>query len=259
MKNQVNILLVTIAVFLITGSKLSANNMMKDSIMTSEDRHVAGFTSISSGAPIDFNIIQGETESINIKVPDKEMLKFIKTESNKGILIISTIENGKFNFNNSGIFTGGTLGERPNKIIITIKVRRLNYVNLQGSAIMFVNNTLSTDNIALNIEGSASFKGTMKTGRLNVKLSGSASLTLSGRSNTANINMQGSSVLIAERLVNKSVHVDMQGSTIAKVFASDEIIGDIMGNGNLSYNKDVANHQVNFSGNAIVKPIANSN
>ncbi|MDN5286002.1 MAG: hypothetical protein JWR38_2276 [Mucilaginibacter sp.] len=258
MKKQGKIVfLIIILNTIVIANVMAANNMKDSTKLISQERTLKAFNSITSGAPVDFNISQGNTGSVTIKVPDAGMLNYIKTELRDGVLSVYVVKNNKFNWENSGSFTGGTSGGRPNKITIFITVKQLSSIHLSGSAIVYFIQDISASGLSLDISGSAGVKGAIKVHQLFGKLSGSADVAITGQVDNMDMNLEGSATINAAHLLTSNARVNMQGSSIAKVKVSTQLIAQAAGNSSLSYVGKATHQAFNTSGNATIKQMVN--
>jgi hypothetical protein len=164
----------------------------------SENRDVSGFSAIEFSTFGKLNIVQGDTESLNLSGPDN-LVPEITTTVNNGTLVIKTRDN----------ISVTTLGI-DRMLTFTIVVKDLTSLDLSGAGDVQVE-TLSSPSMNLSMSGAGRVQmNQLSTNNLQVDLSGS-DLKLQ----TASINISG------------------LGS--ATVWVTDQLSGEISGAGSVSY------------------------
>ncbi|HEY9468077.1 MAG TPA: DUF2807 domain-containing protein [Propionibacteriaceae bacterium] len=95
----------------------------------------------------------------------------------------------------------------------------------------------------------------LATPGLSTDISGSAAITASGTADDQDLKISGSGRFEAEQLRSKTVKVDMSGSGIVSVYASDVLDIHMSGSGTLTYTGDPkqVTQQISGSGKLIKK------
>jgi hypothetical protein len=191
--------------------------------IVSENRDVAGFSAIDFSTFGKINIMQGDTESLNLSGPDN-LVPEITTTVNNGTLVIKTRDNITVTSLNS-----------DRMLTFTIVVRDLTSLDLSGAGDVQVE-TLSTPSMDLSMSGAGKVQmNQITTNNLQVNLSGLGSLDISGNASQATIDLSGAGSVNASDLKLQTASVSISGLGSATVWVTDQLSGEISGAGSVSY------------------------
>ncbi len=192
-------------------------------VVISENRNVSGFSAINFSTVGKVNIIQGDTESLNISGSDNVVPQIITTVTN-GTLYIKT---------NPGITFGPFVGE--NTLTFTIVVKDLTSLNNSGLGDIQIE-TLSTPSMDINMSGAGKItQNQLTTNTLNLALSGLGGIDISGQASQATINLSGAGSVNAADLQIQNANVTISGLGGATLWVTGQLTGDISGTGSISY------------------------
>jgi hypothetical protein len=189
----------------------------------SENRDVSGYTAINFSTFGKVNIVQGDTESLNISGPDNLVPE-----------ITTTVSNGTLTIKNKENFSVTSLNAE-NILTFTIVVKDLTSLLISGAGDVQVE-TLSTPSMDMTMSGAGSVQmNQLTTQNLNVKLSGAGNLVISGSAPQATINISGAGGVNAPDLQIQTANVTISGLGSATVWVTGQLTGTISGAGSVSY------------------------
>jgi hypothetical protein len=184
--------------------------------ITSESRQVSGFSKVELSGSGELTIEQTGTESLTISA-EENLLPKLTSEVSDDTLVLRSTSNAKI------------IPTQPIKYSLTVKDLSGLAVSGSGSVTM---SKLATAALSTNISGTAS-----------------------GTADQQDLKISGSGRYQAEQLTSKTVKVDMSGSGVASVHASDALDLHMSGSGTLTYTGDPkqVTQQISGSGKVIKK------
>lgn len=211
-------------------SNLNGKPSNKISTHTSDivDRHLSGFNAINLAGPFDVMITQGSQDEVKVEAPN-DVMERIVTEVNEGVLKI---------YSKHDNWNWGNWWGNHKKIMIYVKLKNVNSINISGSGDIKFKEGITTDNLKLSISGSGDMDGQLEAKNLECSISGSGDMKLSGKAENSKVRVVGSGDFTAKHLltVNSSVHVS--GSGDAEINASEKIEASVNGSGDIHYTGD---------------------
>lgn len=189
----------------------------------SENRAVSGYHAIEFSTFGKINIVQGDTESLNISGPDNLVPEITTTVSN-GTLTIKTKDNITVtSFSTANILT------------FTIVVKDLTSLAISGAGDVQVE-TLSTPSMDLSLSGAGKVQMNQLTAdSLKVNISGAGGLELSGSATQVTIDISGAGSVNAPDLKIQTANITISGLGSATLWVTDQLTGTISGAGSVSY------------------------
>jgi tellurite resistance-related uncharacterized protein len=215
----VSLLLVSCGLLTNFGVKviIPSNNMI------SENRDVSGYSAIEFSTFGKLNIIQGDTESLNLSGPDN-LVPEITTTVNNGKLVIKTRDN-----------ISVTTLSSDRMLTFTIVVKDLTSLDISGAGDVQVE-TLSSPSMDLSMSGAGRVQmNQLTTNNLQVDLSGLGGLDISGNASQATIDISGAGSVNASDLKLQTASINISGLGSATVWVTDQLSGEISGAGSVSY------------------------
>ncbi len=212
---------------LLTSCSLISNTgitiITPSTVVISENRNVSGFTAINFSTVGKVNIIQGDTESLNISGSDNVVPQIITTVTN-GTLYIKT---------NSNVTFSPFTAENP--LTFTIVVKDLTSLNDSGLGDVQIE-TLSNSSMDINLSGAGKItQNQLTTNTLNITLSGLGGIEISGQAAQATINLSGAGSVNATDLQIQNANVTISGLGGATLWVTGQLTGNISGTGSVSY------------------------
>jgi hypothetical protein len=192
-------------------------------VIISQNRDVSGFTAIDFSTFGKVNIIQGDTESLNISGPDNLVSEIITTVAN-GTLTIKTSENI-------------TIPATTNQNVVTFTIVVKNLTSLDNSGVGNIQiEALNTPSIKIVLSGAGSIsQNQLTTDNLNLDLSGLGGVDITGQATQATIDLSGAGSVNGTDLQIQTASVTISGLGSATVWVTDSLTGDISGAGSVSY------------------------
>ena len=198
------LLLMTMVVLSAAGCDLAQPGIQGSGKVTTEQRAIAGFSSVKLKGTGRLMIDAGsQTESLSITADDN-LLPYLTSEVNGSELVLGTKD--------------GTNVVSSKDIVYKLSAKDLNVIDLGGS-------------------GSIDAKG-IHTDRLKVTLGGSGTISMAGVADQQEIMLAGSGDYTGNDLKSKSATITIAGSGNAEVNATDKLGVNIMGSGSVRYSGD---------------------
>ena len=177
----------------------------------SEVRDLAGFKGVDVGGIFQVEILAGNDFEVAIDA-DENLLQFIKTDVEGGVLRISTSERLK----------------SDNPIRVRISAPDIESLDASGAC-------------KVSLTG-------VKNSALNVDTSGASKITLSGETQAFTVDVSGASGVEAESLKAENATVDASGASKVSLFVSNRLISEASGASKIVYLGNPASVQKNSSG-----------
>ncbi len=187
---------------------------------TTQQRKVAGFTSLALELPAKVELVQGETEGVSIETDDN-LQALIETVVEGGQLKIRTARHGK--------------GINPKRLNITVHLRTLEKIAIGGSGDVHAAK-LATPRLTISVAGSGDARiDTLEGETVEASIAGSGDVSLGGRVNEVEARVAGSGDLRLAKLQAKTVKVRIAGSGDATVWATQALAVSVAGSGDVKY------------------------
>ncbi len=214
--------LIIITVFFVTithyVNTLSAMDKFTKLPPEGKNINVGPFSAIKADGVYDIVLSQGAKESVTIKGDYSPMMKIY----NKGnALILTDSLHVRF------------LSGTTTTVYITLV--SINSLSIEGVCKTTCSDTLNLKNIVFDFPGVGSSNLLLNTDTLKISNEGTGSLTLAGKANYASISEDGTGSLRAEKFKVKELHVKLEGTGDAVLYASNSIYIEASGTGDVSY------------------------
>jgi hypothetical protein len=190
-----------------------------------ETRPVSGFTGIALSAPINVELVQGDTESLVLE-GDEAALAEIETVVESGVLKIRT---------KSRFFSWGL-----SKVRARVGAKTVDTLRIEGSGDINALQ-LSSTGLKIAISGSGDVRiGTLAASNLEVSVAGSGDVVVGGKTDTVSTSIAGSGDVKAGKLEAREAKVTIAGSGDVALWAKDSLNVKIVGSGDVRYYGDPA-------------------
>lgn len=188
-----------------------------------EKRDVSGFTSISLSAPVDVDVVQGDTEGLVLE-GDPEYIARIET----------VVENGSLKIR----YTSRDRVWNMAKIRAHVQAKAVEGLSISGSGDLSAP-SLHSQALRVNIAGSGNVRiGTLAADQLKVSIAGSGDVWVAGKADRTDTSIAGSGDFKAAHLESREAHVSIAGSGDATLWAREAVKVSIMGAGGVRYYGD---------------------
>jgi hypothetical protein len=214
---------------------VTLNGIRGSGKVTSENRDVKDFQSVSLGGSGDLIITQGDSEALKIEA-EGNILPMIESDVRGGTLYLGFKPN-----------TGSISPTQPIKFYLSVK--NLNGIDLSGSGSVQAD-ALKANNITFTCSGSGSITvKTLTADALNYNLSGSGSTSLGGIVGVQSVEISGSGSYQAADLDSQQATAILTGSGDMTIWAKDSLNITISGSGSVNYyGKPILSQSITGSG-----------
>lgn len=180
--------------------------------MHQETREVDFFDKISVAGPFKIELVKGEQTTLNLK---GENLKNVKTEVEGNTLKISCDGN-------------------CTQVDIRVQIPEIYKMEIAGSGIIMSEDNFGGEkNLELIVAGSGIIKTGVAAESSAASIAGSGKINCTGNSVNTTVDIAGSGFFEGSQFKNQQVKVNIAGSGIAAVNASESAIVDIAGSGSV--------------------------
>ena len=211
---QIVTLILAVSVVL-PGLSVKAQKIKGNKNVVKEERAVKNFRGIDVGGAFNVFIEQAGEQNLLIEA-DENLLGKIKTVVRDEILFISS----------SNI-------KNATKLNVYIKTPGINFIDASGASTVKSSDILKSDDFFLKASGATRVTIEIKTGKLESEVSGAADVDLSGFADNFNIEASGAANLDAGKLETKISNVRASGAANVTIYATDELISETSGAGNI--------------------------
>ncbi len=223
MNKKILLIITAVTLMITSGCSLVANlgtGVHPSGNVTSEDRSVSGFDSISLSGAGDMSIEQGDVEALTVEADDN-LMQYITTRVRGNTLEIGL----KDGVNILGL----------TKIVYRVKVKDLKSIEISGLGNVTMDG-LKTDELKLSTSGSGQFnlKG-IEANRITADSSGFGIVNLSGKAPQVKLSINGSGSFDGSDLEAQSVSIEISGAGSATVWAKEALDVQVSGGGLVRY------------------------
>lgn len=223
-KTLLSISLLIIGSLFLSGCTITGFNVTRGSgELISQTRAVSGFDHIQIDGAGELIIIQGETESLEIRAEDN-IIDDLTSDVEGTTLVLGYRDN----FLRSRIIP-------TERITYTLNVMDLSEVKINGAVDMDMD-SLETGSLSIDINGAGQVNiDQLLADDLTVTISGTATMEIEGLVTEQSITVDGAGNYKAGDLETKSTTIDINGLGNATVWATGTLDISIDGGGNLRY------------------------
>lgn len=198
--------------------------------------NVAPFTTLQISSSVDVKLVQGTENYIQINDNEYNTANVVsKVEG--GVLIVSFAE-----------------GKRPSGDI-QISCQNLERLDISGSGEIETEGMLNAKNFTINKSGSGELDLKLNSNVIVANLSGSGEVELEGAAKNLTVNKSGSGTFKSYQLMSNKVKANVSGAGTVKVYASDTLIANASGIGDILYVGKPKTVEVNISGAGTVREV----
>lgn len=190
-----------------------------------ETRPVSGFTGIALSAPLNVELVQGDTESLVLE-GDEATLAEIETVVEQGVLKIRTRSSFEW--------------RHMSKARARVGAKTIDSLRIAGSGDIDAQQLRSTG-LKVAVSGSGDVRiGTLAASSIEVTVAGSGDVLVGGKVDTVSTSIAGSGDVKAGKLETNDAKVTIAGSGDVAVWAKQSLKVKIVGSGDVRYYGDPA-------------------
>lgn len=215
----------TLRIFLISSLSIlliasSCNINCVDPIgpIVTDNRELDDFTGIHIKIPAEVKLVIGEKKGISIKSYESYI------QATSAIISRNTLE-----------VVGDVCKASPKDIVITLYANNIDDITISGSAHMFSDTPLQSDDLDMEINGSGSMSLKVFTKNIDASIVGSGVINLSGTTQRLDVGINGSGDLNGLGLNSYKAKVKINGSGKTHIVAHDRLSATIRGSGEINY------------------------
>ena len=210
----------------LTGILSFTANAQDDNGIIRQERKLPSFTGIRVGGAFEVFLSQGEIQKVEVETSAR-FIDNVDTEVKDETLAISS----------RGL-------KSIKELNVYITVPELKSIEASGAAEVKGRNTINADHLSISSSGAAEIALTISVDDLQTDLSGASEMKLDGTATSHTSDVSGASSLNASNLKTDNSHMTVSGAASAHINAAKEIIGDVSGAGNLDYNGNAENRNI---------------
>ncbi|OUJ74282.1 head GIN domain-containing protein [Hymenobacter crusticola] len=176
-----------------------------------QTRQTGDFRAIKASGAVNIILKQGATTSVVLESGSDDVLKYIRTEVENGVLRIYRDKDG------GGLRTW--LPTKDNKIVAYITTPQLTGLELSGATDVKSESIFSANTFTIKASGASDVTLGVKATTLSVEASGASDIRLNGQVESQQVHISGSSDYRASELLSKRATVEASGASDAYVSA----------------------------------------
>lgn len=200
----------------------SAQKVINDP--NAEVRKVSSFTGVSVGGGIDLYLSAGD-EAAAVSGAKPEYVERIKTEVQAGVLKI-------WYENKSGINIGWNENRR---LKAYVSYKTLQSLSASGGSDVFVDGSIKSGELRLDLSGGSDFKGKVEVENLRVNQSGGSDVHIAGKATTLSVDAAGGSDFNGYDLVTEICNLQASGGSDIEITANKELSAVATGASDIHY------------------------
>jgi hypothetical protein len=204
--------------------------------LISQNRDLSGFEQVNSSGDFDVIICHDSLFSVTVEA-EENLLRFIKTETESGILYVGIKDHKNL---------------KPHyPIKVTVHMPSLTGIRLSGSGNISCD-TFNEQQMDADLSGSGNISFSVHATKIDADISGSGEIKIAGSAREAKLSISGSGEFEALSLSCNTCYADITGSGNMYVNVSDQLQVHISGSGNVYYSGNPAiNTSITGSGRVI--------
>jgi hypothetical protein len=198
-----------------------------------ETRSVSKFKGIEVGGAFDVDVVAGSGETKVELIGDDNLLDFVETEVQGGVLAIRTKKS------------------ISPKLKLRVRIATQDLASLRSSgASDVVVNGINNERFTIETSGAGSVKASVQTNDLRIETSGAGDVRIGGSAKTLSLETSGAADIDAHELKAAKVRVEVSGAGDVSVFAAEELDVSVSGAGDVQYsgNPKIVNKDVSGAG-----------
>lgn len=203
-------------------------------------RNVQSFTGVSVSGGIDLYLSAGD-EAVAVSGAKPEYIERIKTEVEGGILKIWFETKSGINWN----------GDRKLKAYVSYKT--LQSLAASGGSDVFVDGSIKSGELRMNLSGGSDFKGRVDVENLRVDQSGGSDVHIAGKATTLSVDASGGSDFNGYDLITEICNLEASGGSDIEITANKELSAHATGASDIHYKGQPAVKEAKASGASSVK------
>lgn len=205
-----------------------------------QKRVVGAFHAIDVSNAIDLVIKQGDEDGVAVSAADPVLRDRIVTRVENGVLLIYLNKNG-FHWN---------WGWNNQKLKAFVSFKTLSRLSASGASDVYVDGTIHSDNLTIELSGASDFKGGIQAGQLSMNQSGSSDAVVNGSATNAQINLSGASDFKGYEIAVDVCSVEASGSSDTHVTVNKELSVHTSGSSDVYYKGGAVVKEVHTSGSS---------
>lgn len=215
------ILIIILSIIILGSSSCNFNCVDPQGPIITDTRVLESFDGIHIEIPANAKLIVGGEPGIAITAPES-YVRAITTNIRRGVLQI----------------VGDVCKADARDIVIEITVPSLDEIKISGSASVFSDTPVKSDDLELNISGSGSISLSVFTNSIDAEINGSGSILLNGTCQDLDLGINGSGGFKGLGLNSFKAIVKINGSGNASVVAHNKLHAKVNGSGDIGYSGD---------------------
>lgn len=203
------------------GKKIKGNGNV-----TQENREVGAYEKISIDGNIGVVLVEGKEGDIILQAEDN-LIKYIEVRVVNGALRIKSKDRTELR------------PSKGNQILVTVPIQEVNKISLNGSGEVKGTQTLKSNEIKLQINGSGDMYIDVSANEVKAAINGSGDITVTGKTDIFEATVTGSGDIEGYGLVANTCNAKVIGSGDIECNAKQKLNAKIIGSGDIQINKSV--------------------
>lgn len=234
MKSFLNFTLLAVTAITLNSCQLFINCEEGQGNLVKKEVPIERFDEVTLEGSYQLYLIQGDSQKV-----------YIQAQENLIPLLNTKVKRGHWEI----YFDPCVKSSEAIEIFATVSA--LKQINIEGSGKVKGENTLKSNQLKLNIDGSGKMQLDLDVKELESEINGSGDISLSGKTKKHQIEVNGSGDMEAYDLMSDNCEIEINGSGDVKIYVSYDLKAEVNGSGDIYYKGSVKNinSSINGSGN----------
>ncbi|WP_370086136.1 head GIN domain-containing protein [Ekhidna sp.] len=204
--------------------------MGQSQVVNEDIEIIEDFHSINLNSRYTVYLKQSNETKIEVKAL-KEILDISEFKVDNGVLNINIIREEK----NKSVWEQIDDIKIAPKLDVYISMKEVKSLNVFGNGKIITENSISSNNLDINLSGSGTLAADIKGENLSISNSGSGLIKLQGYATNADLNQSGYGKIEAFKLDLKEMNAQLTGSGDAEVNVTNNLIASVYGSGSIKF------------------------
>lgn len=203
-----------------SGYVFGRENVYGSGVVTTETRTVGPFTGIELQGVGQVYLTQGSPAAITV-ITDNNLLPLVKTE----------VHNGRLGLK----FKDDITVKKMTKLEFRITVPQLTEVIIAGAGNFYSKTTFNAHDLIMTVNGSGNIEMELAADGVTENINGAGNIKVSGNATQQNITIRGQGNIDGKAMTSRNTEVKVAGVGDCTVMATETLIVNIAGVGNVYY------------------------
>lgn len=214
------------AILLFGSNHYLAAQVKGDKNVVRETRDLPRFTKLDAGGAFNVIISNGDKQLVEVET-DENLMEKVNTKVKDGTLELSS----------KGIYN-------PTKLSVYLVMEEVEAIYASGACEIESEGALEAGMLEIRASGASDVTLNVISENLRTESSGASTVRLSGKAEFHSIESSGASSVLATDLITQKTSADASGASSVKVFAEQDVVGEVSGSADIDYNESTSKKEI---------------